>query len=184
MYRVGLGDLGGRRDNYDYGLADFKIKEYMGTVTQADIDHINLLAYHAADARQESRTKGFGGAMKQITPYVFAVAISIATAGSATPAAIAWAAGTTAAKQLYMKKKLKKQMKEAQKKGAKTQAEIAALDADIAAINNEIAEIEANVAADKPIADQYAKEIKVDRGEQLKKALPFISLGLLVLRAF
>ena len=191
MYQSGLGGLGGRQQNYAYGLADFKIKEYMGTVTQADVDLLNVLAAGAAKARARSKRKGIGGAIKRVFPYVVAVAASIATAGAATGAAIAWAVGTTAAKEEYMKKKAKKQLKKAQKKGAATQAEIARLDAEIAQIDIEMADIVAGVEKDAALAEKYdAEEIqrkdaqKVATGEKLKKVLPFISIGFMVLRFF
>ena len=67
MYQVGLGGLGGRQQNYAYGLADFKIKEYMGTVTQADIDLINTLQVGAAKSRARSKRKGIGGLAKRVS---------------------------------------------------------------------------------------------------------------------
>lgn len=181
-----LGTLGGRRANYAYAQVDYKIAEYMGTVTQADTDRLNLLAYHAAKARAAAKKTGITGAVKQALPYAIAVAATIATAGAATPGAIAWAVGSTAAQEKYAKDKAKKQQKKAEKKAAVTVAEIKRLETEAARVQAEtdklIAQSKVSPATAKGAINQAATQQQA-KGKAAA-LLPWLAVGVTAIKTF
>lgn len=178
-----LGDLAGRRSNYAYGLVDYKIKEYMGTVTPADTALLETQAYHAAKARAAAKKTGITGAVRQAAPYAIAVAAAVATAGAATPGVIGWAVGSTAVQEKYVKDKAEKQQKDAEKKAAVTVAEIKRLEAESARVK---AETDKMIAQSRqPKAAKAAINQAATQQETNKKAaamIPWLSVGLLALK--
>lgn len=178
-----LGDLGGRRENYAYATVDYKIAQYMGTATQADTDRLNILAALAAKARAKAKKTGIGGAVRTVMPYALAIGVSIVTAGAASPGAIAWAVGSQAAQDEYIKKKAKKQQKKASKQAALTVAEIKQLEAEAARVKAEtdkmIAQSGKPVAAKQAINQAAAQQ---KRGKQITTAIPWIGAGLVALQ--
>lgn len=186
MYEASqLGSLAGRRSNYRYASVDYKIAEYMGTATQADADRLNVLAYHAAKARAAAKKTGITGAVKQALPYAIAVAATVATAGAATPGAIAWAVGSTAVQEKYVKDKAKKQQKDAEKKSAVTVAEIKRLEAEAARVQAETDKMIAASQVPPKVAKAAINQAAAQQQAKSKAAmiLPWLALGVTAVKA-